>query len=154
MAAFEQKLLRGGRLDRYIEALLRDGRIPGAAIAVVAGGETVFAKGYGERHLEPKLAANAQTIYPIASTTKAINATLIGLLVDDGMIGWDVPLQHYLPGFRLGDAEVSATVNIRDLLTMRTGLPRHDWLWVENPMNRAALIERLQYLELSASPRS
>ncbi|MDB6009726.1 MAG: hypothetical protein JWL65_1976 [Gammaproteobacteria bacterium] len=149
----ESKLLSGGKFDGCVEAILTAARIPGAGVAIVAGGETVFAKGYGHRALQPQLPTNAQTIYPIASTTKAINATLLGILVEEGQLGWDMPVQHYLPKFRLGDAWVSANVTLRDLVIMRTGLPRHDWLWVGNPMSRAELVERLRYLELSAGFR-
>ena len=80
-------------LDATVELLLRAARIPGAAIAIVAGGRTVFAKGYGYRDLGAKLPVTADTHYPIGSTTKAINATLIGMLVDEGRLAWDVPVQ-------------------------------------------------------------
>ena len=141
------------KVDAVIEPMLRAARIPGAAIAIVAGSETVFAKGYGYRSLEAKLPVTSETAYPIASTTKAINATLLGMLVDEGRLGWDIPVQQYLPRFRLRDPLVSAQVTVRDLLMMRTGLPRHDWLWIENPMSRAQLVECLRHLEFSAGFR-
>ncbi len=141
------------KLGDLIEPLLSAARIPGAGIAAVAGGEVVLATGYGYRDLDARLPVTCQTVYPIASTTKALNATLIGMLVDEGKLSWDAPVQDYLPWFRLGDSTVSAQVTLRDLLAMRTGLPRHDWLWVENPMARAELVRRLRYLELSAGFR-
>ena len=142
-----------GDLDATIEPMLRAARIPGAAIAIVAGGKTVFSKGYGYRNLEARFAATSETSYPIASTTKAINATLLGMLVDEGRLAWDALVRDYLPRFRLQDPFISALVTVRDLLVMRTGLPRHDWLWIENPISRAGLVERLRHLELSAGYR-
>ena len=141
------------RLDGTIEPLLKAARIPGAAIAIVSGDETVFARGYGYRDLDEKLPVTSKTIYPIASTTKAMNATLLGILVEEGRLAWDAPVQRYLPGFRLADPFVSAHVTIRDLIVMRTGLPRHDWLWIEHPTDRADLVRRLAFLELSAGFR-
>jgi len=115
------------QLDAIIGPMLSAGRIPGAAIAVVAGDEIAFARGYGYRDLETKLPVTPDTVYPIASTTKAINATMLGILVDEGRLAWDAPVQHYLPRFRIGDSLMSSQITVRDLLLMRTGLPRHDW---------------------------
>jgi len=140
-------------IDRFVEATLRAARIPGAALAVVAHGETVFCRAYGYRDLEAQLPVTPGTAYPIASTTKAINATLLGMLVDEGRLAWDTPVQCYLPRFGLGGSVVASQVTLRDLVTMRTGLPRHDWMWVDNPLTRAQLVERLGFLALSAGFR-
>lgn len=140
-------------LDALIEPWLRTAKIPGAALAIVAGGRTVFARGYGYRDLAARLPMNAATIYPIASTSKAINATLLGMLVDEGRLAWDAPVREYLPRFRLADEWVSSHVTLRDLITMRTGLAGHDWVWIGNPMTRAELVGRLAYLECSGGFR-
>jgi CubicO group peptidase (beta-lactamase class C family) len=148
-----QSLEELDRIDGLIEPILRTARIPGAAIAVVAGGENVFAKGYGYRDLGSLKPMTARTVYPVASTTKSINATLLGMLVDDGLLSWDRPVQDYLPRFRLEDSTIGAQATLRDLVTMRTGLPRHDWLWAENPISRADLVSRLQHMPLSCGFR-
>lgn len=141
-------------VDGIIEEVLRVARIPGAAIAIVVGGKTVYAKGYGYRDLRAKKPVVPDTLYPIASTTKAMNATLLGMLVDEGRLEWDAPVQNYLPQFRLRDVMASTRVTVRDLVTMRTGLPRHDSVWEGNATTtRADLIERLAYLDLSADFR-
>jgi CubicO group peptidase (beta-lactamase class C family) len=140
-------------LDAVIEPILSAAKIPGAAMAVVVKGETVFAKGYGYRDREARLPATSDTPYAIGSTTKSFNATLLGILVDEGRLAWDTPVQTYLTSFRLWDPIVSTQVTVRDLVSMRTGLPRHDWLWIENPITRAELVERLRNLECSAGFR-
>jgi CubicO group peptidase (beta-lactamase class C family) len=144
---------RVSELDARVESILQAARIPGAALAIVAGRETVHCRGYGYRDLQQKLPMTPATSYPIASTTKAMNATLLGTLVDEGKLAWDTPVQEYLPRFRLKDPAVSAQVTVRDLITMRTGLPRHDWLWLCNSIGRAELVERLRHLEPSAAFR-
>lgn len=141
------------KLSALVESICRVGRIPGAALAVVSGGQTVFAEGFGFGDLDAKRPVTAGTVFPIASTSKAINATLLGMLVDEGRVAWDCPVQHYLPTFQLQDACRSVHVTLRDLITMRTGLPRHDWLWTENPITRAELVCRLRHLDLSAGFR-
>jgi CubicO group peptidase (beta-lactamase class C family) len=82
-----------------------------------------------------------------------MNATLIGMLVDEGRLEWDAPVQRYLPQFRLKDEHISPRVTIRDLLTMVTGLPRHDAVWEGSSMDRAELVQRLAHLDLSADFR-
>lgn len=141
------------KLDRVVEHIRSTLNIPGVAIAIVSGAETVFSNGYGYRNLTAKLPVTPQTVYPIASTTKAITATLLGTLVDQGVLAWDTPLRTYLPHFQLSDRELSMRVTLRDLFAMRTGLPRHDWLWLGNRIGREDLVNRLQYLEFSASFR-
>ncbi|MDT9600993.1 serine hydrolase [Sphingosinicella rhizophila] len=136
-----------------IDDISRISRIPGAAIAIVRDGAIIFSSGFGYRDREAKLPMSANTSYPIASTTKALNATLIGTLVDEGLLAWDEPVQSYFPGFRLQDVAASAQVTLRDLIIMRTGLPRHDWAWLANPSSRKDLAEAIRFLDPSAQFR-
>lgn len=145
--------LSTGALDELVERIVDAARIPGAALAVVSHDGTVFAKGYGLRDLAARSRMTAATVYPIASTTKAFNATLLAMLVEEGRLAWDVPVRRYLPSFEIGHAAISAQVTLRDLVTMRTGLPRHDWLWLGNPMSRSELVGRLKSLDFSAGFR-
>jgi CubicO group peptidase (beta-lactamase class C family) len=144
---------RLAELDRVIEPILQAARIPGAGIAIVSAGTLVSAKGYGYRDIGNRRPLTPRTFYPIASTTKGINATLLGMLVDEGRIGWDTPVQQYLPNFRLHGSLPSAQVTVRDLLAMRTGLPRHDWVWLGATFDRAELARCLAFLEPSAGFR-
>lgn len=141
------------RLDAILEPALRAAKVPGAATAITAGRRVVFARGYGYRDLDAKLPMTLDTVYPIASTSKAINATLLGILVEKGKLAWDAPVQKYLPRFRLHDRLASSMVTVRDLVAMRTGLPRHDFVWWENPISRAELVEYFAHLPLSAAFR-
>jgi CubicO group peptidase (beta-lactamase class C family) len=141
------------RLEGLLAPVLRTARIPGAAVAVVADGRTVYARGFGYRDLTRRTPVMPATLYPIASTTKAINATLLGMLVEEGRLEWDACVQRYLPGFRLSDTAISPRVTLRDLVTMQTGLPRHDWLWIGNPMSRGELVARVPHLPMSCDFR-
>lgn len=142
------------RFEDTMASLLEAARIPGAAIAVVIGGETIYAKGFGCRDLKSRKPMTPRTLYPIASTSKAFNTTLVQLLVEEGLVDWDAPVQRYLPNFRLKDAAVSPRVKVRDLVTMRTGLPRHDWVWMgDDKITRPEFVERLAHLDASADFR-
>jgi CubicO group peptidase (beta-lactamase class C family) len=90
-------------IDAYIEKSLRDWNIPGLAIAIVKDDSVVLAKGYGVREIHKKEAVDANTIFVIASNTKAFTATALGLLVQEGKIAWDDPVLQYLPEFQLFD---------------------------------------------------
>jgi CubicO group peptidase (beta-lactamase class C family) len=136
-------------VERGLEAL----RVPGMAVAVVASGEVVFSRGFGFRNLESKLPVTPETVFAIGSSTKAMTATVVGTLVDDGLLRWDEPVRTYLPDFRLADASATERLTVGDLLTHRSGLPRHDLAWYGSPRSREELFESLRHLELSADLR-
>jgi CubicO group peptidase (beta-lactamase class C family) len=136
-----------------IEELFAQCGVPGGGVAIVYRGQMLFARGFGFADRERTTPVTARTRYPIASTTKAINATLIAMLVDDGLLDWDEPVSTYLPAFRLADPERTPQVTLRDLVAMRTGLPRHDWVYIGNSEQRARLACRVEHLALSAGFR-
>lgn len=140
-------------VDTAMTELCREGRIPGAGLAIVKGEEVIKAGAYGFRDLHNQLLLDIETQFPIGSITKSLTATLLGILVEEGRLDWDVPVQHYLPQFALSDPIRSPLVTVRDLLTMRTGLPRHDWVWLHDTVARQEIPARLRHLGLSAGFR-
>jgi len=152
-AAAEARTALAG-FDKVVEKAIADMNVPGLAIAVVAGGEVVYAEGFGYRDVDEKLPMTPDTLFAIGSTTKAMTATVLGMLADEGKMEWDAPLQTYLPSFRLSDPMTTARITPRDLVTHRSGLPRHDLLWYNNSEpTRAEMIARLAYLELTEDLR-
>lgn len=87
------------------------------------------------------------TIFPIASITKSFTVTALGTLADRGMLDWDKPVREYLPGFRMNDPVATEQLTARDMVTHRSGLPRHDLVWYSSSFTRGQLVERLRYLE-------
>src|SRR5262249_49948311 len=77
-----------------------------------------------------------------------------GTLVDQGRLEWDKPVREYLPGFRMYDPVATEQLTPRDLVTHRSGLPRHDLLWYSTSLRRDQLVARLRYLEPSKPIRS
>src|SRR5262245_20188598 len=83
--------------DAYVSKSAADWQVPGLAVAVVKGERVVFAKGYGVRELGKRDAVDTHTLFAIGSTTKAMTAALLGMLVDEKKVGWDAPVSRYLP---------------------------------------------------------
>ncbi|MEE2776384.1 MAG: serine hydrolase [Acidobacteriota bacterium] len=141
-------------LDELVVEAVESWQVPGLAIAIVADGEVVHAQGYGFRDVAERRPMTPDTLFAIGSTTKAMTSTLLGQLVDDGKLAWHEPVTTYLPGFRLSDRSISDRLTPVDLVTHRSGLPRHDALWYNNNENtRAELVARLAHLELTADLR-
>src|SRR5262245_23572034 len=109
-------------LDAYVARVLKEFEVPGLAIAVVKDGKVVIAKGYGVRKLGEAAPVDEQTLFGIASNTKAFTAAALAILVDEGKISWDDPVTKHLPGFQMYDPYVTREMTIRDLLTHRSGL--------------------------------
>jgi CubicO group peptidase (beta-lactamase class C family) len=141
-------------LDAYVAGAVRDWRVPGLAIAVVHGDTIVLAKGYGVRRVGRPEPVDAHTVFAIGSTTKAMTATLMAMLVDSGRAGWDDPVIDHLPEFRVQDPYVTREMTIRDLLTHRGGLPETDFLWEDTTTTFAEILRRLQYVSPAYSMRS
>lgn len=135
-------------LDPWIEKAMADWKVPGTALAVVKGGKVVYAKGYGLRDVDRKLPVTTKTLFAIGSSTKAFTTFVLGTLVDEGKLDWDKPVTRFLPGFRMYDQTTTDMMTPRDLVTHRSGLPRHDLVWYNNlGASRREIVERLPFLE-------
>ena len=109
-------------VDAVVARTLKAFDVPGIAVAVVKDGQVVLAKGYGVSSLATKAPVDANTLFGIASNTKAFTAAALGLLVDEGKLRWDDKVTDYIPEFKMYDPYVTAEFTVRDLLTHRSGL--------------------------------
>ncbi len=133
----------------YVQEAMASWQVPGLALAVVKGDEIVHLQGYGVRDLESQAPITPDTLFAIASATKAFTAMGAALLVDEGLLEWDKPVREYLPGFRLSDSYAAEHITVRDLLCHRSGLPRHDLAWYGTDFDRDRLIKNLAHLAFS-----
>ena len=141
-------------LDAYMAQVLKDWNVPGIGVGVVVKDKLVFAKGYGYRDYGKKLPFTPTTTQPIASNTKLFTAIAAGMLVDEGKLDWDKPVRQYVPSIKFYDDDLDRTITIRDMLSHRTGITRHDTIWYKSDFSQKDLFERLRYLEPSQPPRS
>jgi CubicO group peptidase (beta-lactamase class C family) len=141
------KKLKG--IDPVIEKILKDWNVPGCGIGIVVKDKLVYTKGYGYRDLEKKLPVTSNTLFQIASNTKLFTATATGFLVEEGKLEWDKPVRNYVPQIKFYNDELNANVTIRDMLSHRTGISRHDNIWYKSDFTRKELFDRIKYLEPS-----
>jgi len=114
--------LAAADLDRAIGRALDTFQVPGVAVGVVKDGSLVYEKGFGVRKAREEARVGPDTLFAIASNTKAFTTMALGMLVDEGKLAWDDKVVDLVPEFRLADAWITAEFTVRDLLTHRSGL--------------------------------
>ena len=129
-----------------MQSAIAEARIPGLALLVVKGDSLLIRRGYGVRRIGTAEPVDAYTQFQVASLTKAVTATAMALLVDEGKVAWDDPIQKHLPDFRLADEWVSRHFTIRDALAMRSGTVSGDTL-VYSDRSRPEILEAMRFLE-------
>jgi CubicO group peptidase (beta-lactamase class C family) len=142
------------KFDPLVAEVMAEWHVPGLAMAVLRRGEPPAVRCWGTRDIDGGAPVLADTVFPICSVTKSFTATALALLVDEGGLDWDRPVREYLPEFRLADPVASEQAAVRDLLTHRTGLPRHDWVHMGGHLDNAGMIAALRHLEPSKPFRS
>lgn len=140
--------------DAYVAKGIQDWQIPGLAVAVIKDGKVIHAKGHGVRELGRREPVDEHTLFAIGSTTKAMTAALIGMLVDEKKVAWDDPVTKHLPQFQLKDPAVTRELTVRDLLTHRAGLGNADFLWYGQENTIDEILRRTALLEPAYSFRS
>ena len=142
-----------GKLDGIADELMSKSGIPGLAVAVVHGGKTVYAKGFG---VKDNRAGDGEankvgldTVFQLASVSKPLSATVVAHQVSQNAVGWDTPVAGLLPWFALSDPAVTRMVTVGDLFSHRSGLPDHAGDKLEDiGYDRRAVLERLRQLPL------
>ncbi|WCT12606.1 serine hydrolase [Mucilaginibacter jinjuensis] len=140
--------------DQYVQKGVTDWQVPGLAIIVVKNNQVVFKKGYGVLEKGKTDKVNTQTMFAIASTTKAITATCAGILVDEGKLHWDDKVTDYLPDFQLYDPYVTRELTVRDLFLHDSGVGNTDYLWGLMDISSDEIMHRLRLVKPQYSFRA
>lgn len=148
-AAFDSE-----RFTAAVEQGMADWQIPGLGVAVIEGGELVYARGFGETAPTGGQPIDTRSYFINASTTKAMVAAGLLILVDDGRANLDDLLMEHVPEIHFADPALTQQLTLRDLLTHRTGLPSTDFWTFNQGMPLAEQIPRLRAVEPVAAPRS
>ncbi|MBC7453324.1 MAG: serine hydrolase [Massilia sp.] len=144
-------------LDADVARVMKTFDVPGIAIAIVKDGKLVTARGFGVRKLGHPEAVDANTLFEIASNSKAFTVAALAMLVDQGTLAWDDPVTRHLPDFQMFDAYVTREMTVRDLLTHRSGfgLGAGDLLWWPGTrFSSDEIIEKLRYIRPATSFRA
>ncbi len=117
-------------LKAYIKLAMQTTGVPSGGLGIIQNGKVVFADGFGVKDFRQREKADADTLFMVASNTKAMTTLLLAKLVDEGKIAWDTPIVDIYPEFRLGDDETTKRVLVEHLICACTGLPRKDYEWL------------------------
>lgn len=157
-SALYAQVLTSAQIDSVAEQTLRTFNVPGVAVAVIKDGKVIHAKGYGVRSIKTNQKVDENTLFGVASNTKAMTAASLGMLVDAGKITWDTRVTDVIPEFKLYDPYVTSEFTVRDLLTHRSGLGLGAgdlMIWPDSStVNKKQLIHNLRYLKPVSSFRT
>ena len=144
-------------LDAYVSRAMKEFGVPGMAVAVVKDGQAVLAKGYGVRRVGDPAPVDADTLFGIASNTKAFTCAALSILVEEGKLAWDDPVTKHLPEFQMYDPWVTREVTVRDLVTHRAGLGLGGgdlmW-WPPTTFTRREIVRGIRWVKPASSLRS
>jgi CubicO group peptidase (beta-lactamase class C family) len=141
-------------LDKELEYLMKTFRGTGMAIAIVENDKIIYSNGFGYRDVEKKLPVTPNTLFAIGSITKSFTSASMGILREQGQLDFKDRPSHHIPYLKFFNSEMNEQINISDMMSHRTGLPRHDGAWYGFPTaDRDYLTEKLRHLEPAASVR-
>ncbi len=140
-------------IDETVTKAMAAWGAPGAAVAVVRG-DDVYLQGYGVRRAGSPEPVTPDTLFPLASCTKAFTTTAMAILVDEGKMAWDDKVSRHVPFFHLADPLADKDVRLRDLVCHRTGVGPNDLLWYRSPWDRDEIIRRVGRVPLKYPFRS
>lgn len=139
------------QLDHLVENTLKSFNVPGIAVAIVKDGKIVLAKGYGVKSILTNEKVDANTLFGIASNSKAFTSTALAMLIDEEQLKWDDKVTQYLPEFKMYNDYVTSEFTIRDLVTHRSGLGLGAgdlMIWPDgSDFKSKDIIQNLQYLK-------
>jgi CubicO group peptidase (beta-lactamase class C family) len=153
LTGVEPSPLIGDRRDAfeaYVASALQRHGVPGAAVAVIQGGRTVYLQGFGVKEIGGNEPVTPDTLMMIGSINKSMTSAMSAALVDDGRLSWDTPVVGLLPDFAVADPQLTPRLTVADAFCACTGLPRRDLEIVFNTLDPGALIDSMDELPLTA----
>jgi CubicO group peptidase (beta-lactamase class C family) len=144
-------------LDQWVERTMQRFEVPGLALAVIKDGHVVHSRGYGVRNRNAPEKVDEQTLFGIASNSKAFTAAALAILVDEGKLAWDDPVQKHLPWFQMKDPFVTRELTVRDTLSHRSGLGLGAgdlMFWPDTDVTRREVVAGARHLPPASSLRS
>jgi len=136
------------KMDQYFNKMVKDWDVPSATIGIVKDGKLIFTGNYGILEVEKNKKPDENTLYAIASNSKAFTSAMIGMLVQEGKLDWNDKVKKYLPYFEVYDEWVSNHATIRDILSHRIGLGTFsgDNIWYKSDLPAKEIIKRIKYV--------
>lgn len=152
------QVLTPAEIDSITELTLKTFNVPGIAVAVVKDGKVVHAKGYGVQSLKTGKKTDENTLFGIASNSKAFTTAALGILIDEGKLKWETKVRDVIPEFKMYNPYVTEEFTIKDLLTHRSGLGLGAgdlMIWPDSTdFTKQDIIHNLQYLKAVSAFRT
>lgn len=133
-------------LNSFVNNMMGEWKVPGAALCIVKDGKLYYANGFGVKDIKTKAPVTANTLFGIASCSKSFTSACFSILADEGKLDWNKPIKEYMPDFQLYDEYATRNMTPRDIVSHRSGLPRHDYVWVSSDLSRQQMFDKLKYL--------
>lgn len=140
-------------IDTFINRILKEWSAAGVTVAVVEKNKVILAKGFGYKDFENKAPVTENTLFAIGSCTKAFTSSLLAFPLKDGKLDLDKPVNQYVSELRFIDDDLTNSITARDMMSHRTGLPRHDLAWYGSATKRDSLIYNIRFFEKTAPLR-
>ncbi|MDO3408949.1 serine hydrolase [Saccharibacillus sp. CPCC 101409] len=136
-------------LDETIRKAMEDMNVPGAQVAIIRNGDVIYSEAFGYANVDEHVPLTKEHYLPIGSSSKSFTAAAALILAQQGKLDLDKPIRHYMPEFELADPVATAQATARDLLCHRTGVPRHDMMWLNwDDLDRRDLaLNRVKHLQ-------
>jgi CubicO group peptidase (beta-lactamase class C family) len=147
--AAQPQPLEAKAIDKIVTATMKAWQLPAVAIAVVKNDRVIYVNGYGTKEVGGTEKVTPDTLFQLASTSKAFTSTALAMLAADGKLTFDDPVRKHVPYFRLSDLCADSQVTLRDIVSHRTGLTRHDELWDNTPLTREDVVRSMATVELT-----
>ena len=141
-------------LDKALQRITDETGLVGGAIAITKGEEVVYTYNYGYADRENKIPSSQDTLYDVASTSKAWTVMLAAQAIDEGLLEWDEPIKNHIPWFEMMDEYAGNNLSVRDAASHRSGLPSHDFMREKILGDRENLTRKLKYLDYNVGFRS
>ena len=148
-----EKLLTAA-LDKALTRVTEETGLVGGVVNVIKGGKIAYTYEYGYADRENKLPMTQDTLFDVASTSKAWTVMLAAQAVDDGLLDWDEPIKNHIPEFTMVDKYAGEHLSARDTASHRSGLPGHDFLREKIYGDRENLMKKTAFLEPNVGFRS
>ena len=139
-------------LENYIADVLEFYEVPGAAVAVVQDGQVIYAQGFGVRQMGTESPVTADTLFMAGSIGKSMTTMMIGTLVDEGVLDWETPATDFFPDFSLSNKDVTAQIQVRDLVNNASGVITYDVPGFLTQRTPEQIIESLATTPMNALP--
>src|SRR5579863_5708854 len=144
-------------VDQLVERARKEFDVPGIAVGVVKDGKVVLEKGYGVRRIGQAAPVTPDSLFRIASNTKAFTAAALAILVDEGRLHWTDRVVDRMPGFQMYDPYLTHEMTVTDLLVHRSGLGLGEgdlMFFPPSNLTREQILQRLRFLKPATSFRS